>query len=90
MAAAAPVLPEDAAMTVPPGLSAPDASASSKIALAMRSFCEKPGLRNSALPSSVTPRATASGLSRLLRSTSGVPPIICSYFWYSGIVLVAA
>ena len=72
MATAAPVLPELAATTVPPGLSRPASSALSKMFFTIRSFMEKPGLKNSHLPSTFTPATL--GLAREVISTRGVEP----------------
>ena len=49
MAKPTPVLPEVGSMMVPPGFKAPDFSASSTIAKAMRSLMEPPGLVRSDL-----------------------------------------
>ena len=66
-----PVEPDVASTSVPPGRSAPDASASATIAAATRSLLLPPGLRNSHLPRISQPVASLSERSR----TSGVPPM---------------
>ena len=71
MASPMPVLPLVASITVCPGFSAPERSASSMMLTARRSFTEAAGLKNSAL----TYRRTCSGASRLIR-THGVSPMV--------------
>src|SRR3954469_10717689 len=69
-----PVLPLVGSTIVPPGLSAPLASAASTMRTAMRSFTDPPGLRYSTLASTSGasgPRERVTLVSR----TSGVPPI---------------
>ena len=64
------MLPLVGSTIVPPGLSAPEASASSIIRSAMRSFTEPPGLKYSTLARTV---AAIPSVTRL-RRTSGVLP----------------
>ena len=83
-----PVLPLVGSISVPPGLSAPDASAASTIASAMRSLTDPPGLKYSTLATT-----SAAPLFRLRMRTSGVFPtssVIFSWmfgmlfsFWFS-------
>ena len=49
MASPIPVFPEVGSMMVPPGFNAPDASAASTMASAIRSLIEPPGLTRSCL-----------------------------------------
>ncbi len=65
-----PVLPEVGSTIVPPGLSAPEASAASIMRIAIRSFTEPPGLKYSTFASTVAliPSVT------LFSLTSGVLP----------------
>ena len=88
MATAAPVLPELAATTVPPGRSLPEDSALSRMFFTILSFIEKPGLRNSHLARTITWRQIVVnnvkliifltpgtlGLANEVISTSGVWP----------------
>mmetsp|Transcript_40767 Transcript_40767/g.97826 ORF Transcript_40767/g.97826 Transcript_40767/m.97826 type:complete len:208 (-) Transcript_40767:20-643(-) len=69
-----PVLPEVASTRVPPGASAPDASASCTMAAATRSLLLPPGLENSALARIVQRVACESER----KCTSGVLPIMSS------------
>ena len=66
-----PVLPEVASTMVPPGASAPDASAVRIMFSAMRSFDDPPGLRPSSFTSTRDSRPRVSECS----STTGVFPI---------------
>ena len=77
IASPTPVLPEVGSTIVPPGCSAPEASAASIIRVAMRSFTDPPGLRYSTLASTSGPVAPAvAGRSRVRESrTSGVLPM---------------
>ena len=72
MDSAIPVLPEVPSTIVPPGLSAPEATASSTMAAPMRSLTLLAGLADSSLASTVacTPSVTE------LRRTSGVLPMV--------------
>src|SRR3989344_4925067 len=67
-----PVLPLVGSMMVPPGLSAPDFSASSTIDSAMRSLMEPPGLLRSDFTHTL-----AAGPNRRLMRTWGVLPMAC-------------
>src|SRR5579859_984916 len=67
-----PVLPAVPSTIVPPGLSRPEATASSMMASAARSLTEPPGLRNSALPRISQPVASDARASRM----SGVLPMV--------------
>jgi hypothetical protein len=71
MARPTPVLPEVGSMMVPPGFSAPLASAASTMARAMRSLMEPPGLLRSDLI-----QTWASGPNRRLMRMCGVWPIV--------------
>ena len=73
MARPTPVFPLVGSMMVPPGASRPFFSASSTIALAMRSLMDPPGFMASYLP-----RTVASLLARSERSTRGVEPMRAS------------
>ena len=66
-----PVLPLVGSTIVPPGCSAPEASASSIIRTAMRSFTEPPGLKYSTFATTVAAMPSVTERSR----TSGVSPI---------------
>ena len=68
-----PVLPEVGSMMTEPGLSCPLASASSIMALAIRSLTEPAGLKYSSLPRMRASRA--SFCSRRASSSRGVLPI---------------
>ena len=68
-----PVLPEVGSMSTEPSLSRPFASASSIIALAMRSLTEPAGLKYSSFPRTVA--SSPSSFSMFLSSSSGVLPI---------------
>ena len=68
-----PVLPEVGSMITEPGFSRPFCSASSIIALAMRSFTDPAGLKYSSLAS--TRAESASFFSMCVSSSSGVLPI---------------
>ena len=63
-------------MIAAPGFSAPDASASSIMARATRSFALPAGLRYSSFASSRARRP--SSRSMCVSSSSGVPPMSCS------------
>jgi hypothetical protein len=67
-----PVLPEVPSMIVPPGLSAPDRSASSIILTAIRSLIELPGLNVSSFARTV---AFTRPLVIALMRTMGVSPM---------------
>ena len=68
-----PVLPEVGSMMVAPGFSFPEASASSIIALAMRSFTLPAGLKYSSFARSRAFRPSAASM--CFSSSRGVPPI---------------
>ena len=68
-----PVLPEVGSMMAEPGFSLPPASASSIIALAMRSFTDPAGLKYSSLAR--TRAFTPASFSMRVSSSRGVPPI---------------
>src|SRR5712692_5459655 len=71
-----PVLPDVGSTIVPPGWSAPEASAAAIMRTAMRSFTEPPGLKYSTLASTSGARPPAPSPRVTLRSlTSGVFPI---------------
>ena len=72
MASPTPVLPEVGSMMVPPGLSAPDASAASIIDSAMRSLIEPPGLARSLLIQTLCVPPN-----RRLMRMCGVLPMVC-------------
>ena len=67
-----PVLPEVGSIMVPPGCNLPDFSASSTMALAIRSFTEPAGLKYSSFAKTVAFRSFS--FSNWVSSTSGVPP----------------
>lgn len=77
MATEAPVLPDVAATTVPPGLSLPSCSARVRMWSAMRSLMEPEGLANSHLPRILTCRGRMQAiqlqnvLMRLAGATTG-------------------
>ena len=72
-----PVLPAVPSTTVPPGSSAPLASASSRMPRAARSFTDPPGFMNSALPRISQPVSSLSSPSRI----SGVFPTAPTKPW---------
>ena len=77
MARPMPVLPLVASTTVCPGRNAPERSASSMIARAMRSLTEPIGLNDSSFANTLTP-----GGASLPRRTRGVLPIVSSIVSY--------
>jgi hypothetical protein len=75
MASPTPVLPEVGSMIVPPGRSAPEASAASTMRSAMRSFTDPPGLKYSTLASTAGAPAPWPSARVTVRSlSSGVLP----------------
>src|SRR5262249_38602576 len=86
MASATPVLPEVGSMIVPPGRSAPEASAASTMRSAIRSFTDPPGLKYSTLastagaprPAPPSPRVTVRSL-----TTAACPPTMLRGHWWT-------
>jgi len=75
-----PVLPEVGSTMVPPGRRAPERSAASTIASAMRSLIEPPGLARSDLIQTCCASRAMPANSRPMR-TCGVRPMVSRMFW---------